>query len=87
MIWESLHNRILVFHPIGSCPRGVPRPGSALVGAVVAIRPLPPTQKGSIPNAAITVQGRSGKTAEIDFVETYARPFDTWQEAINASKL
>lgn len=84
--WESLYGKVLVFHNPADCPCGVCKPRSALVGAVVSFRPLPPTERGAIPNAAVTVKGRSGKELVIDFVESRAAVFATWAEAIKSSE-
>ncbi len=60
----------------------VPLPGAVrAIGAVVASKPTTPAQPGSIPNYILTVRGRSGRTAEVNFVEQHARLFETWHEA------
>ncbi len=47
--------------------------GKVLVGIVEAARYIGKTERGQIPNYSLTVRGASGKTAEVNFVEQYAR--------------
>lgn len=60
--------------------------GARLCGSVVSTKPLPPTERGQIPNSAVTVRGRSGKLLTIDLVEQYASFYTTWDEAIADTK-
>lgn len=83
MIWESLQGKVLRFWPEGTCPNGVSLTGTGLLGQVVSVTPLPPTERGNLPTASVLVQGRSGKQMTINFTETRARVFDTWRDALN----
>jgi len=53
-----------------------------LVGQVIAAKPWADADPGAIPNACLTVRGRSGKTKEVFLVEQYVKLFDTWAEAL-----
>lgn len=58
-----------------------PKTKDRYCGQIVAAKPLPPTARGQIPNALLTVRGRTGKTATVNLVEQYASIHDTWGEA------
>jgi len=81
MIWESLTGKVLAFWPVGQCPNGVAK-SKPLLGAVVSITPLPPTERGNLPTAAVLVRGRSGKEATIDFTECRTQVFEHWKAAM-----
>jgi hypothetical protein len=83
---EAWMNKVVTFQPTGTCPRGRAQPKSAAVGVVIAAKPLPPTERGAIPDCQLTLRGRSGKEAVVSIVENYCAPFPTWDEAIKASK-
>ena len=83
---EAWLNKVVTFHPIGTCPHGVPKPKTCAVGVVIAAKPIPPTQRGNIPDIEVTVRGRSGRDAILSVVENYCASFSTWAEAIKASE-
>lgn len=83
---ESWINKVVTAYLPGSCPRGVPKPRSAIVGVVVSVAPLPPSEPGSVPTAALTIRGRSGKELVVSITDHYCSPFPTWAEAIKASE-
>ena len=67
----------------GAIVYGLPKGGAKkLVGQVIAAVPYGDSQPGAIPNALLTVRGRSGKTKEVVLVDQYAQLFDTWAEAL-----
>ncbi len=51
---------------------GSPLAGKNLVGIVEAATYAGKTERGSIPDYALTVRGASGNTTEISLVENYA---------------
>ena len=67
----------------GAIVQGLPKGGAKkLVGQVVAAKPCANADPGDIPNALLTVRGRSGKTKDVHLVEQYTTLFDTWAEAL-----
>lgn len=67
----------------GAIVQGLPKGGAKkLVGQVIAAKPWADADPGAIPNALLTVRGRSGKTMKVCLVESYVALFDTWEEAL-----
>lgn len=52
-----------------------------VMGEIIKVEPTEPTRRGNIPNALVTVKGRSGKTALVNLVEQHLAAFPTWTEA------
>jgi hypothetical protein len=52
-----------------------------LVGQVVRSVKAPNCKKGDIPNATLTIRGRSGREVQVSLVEQYVRTFDSFLEA------
>lgn len=52
-----------------------------VMGEIVKVEPIEPTRRGKIPNALVTVKGRSGKTALVNLVEQHLAAFPSWSEA------
>lgn len=76
---------ISFYADLGSVELCCPVNGKARVcGQVIGIKPLTRTDK--IPSAALTVRGRSGRTATIDMVEHYVTEHASQAEAVNACK-
>lgn len=68
----------------GAIVYGLPKGGAKkLVGQVVSAKPCADADPGAIPNALLTIRGRSGRTMEVYLVEQYAKLFDTWAEALD----
>jgi hypothetical protein len=68
---------------MGAIVQGLPKGGAKkLVGQVIAAKPWADADPGAIPNALLTVRGRSGKTKDVNLVEQYTTLFDTWAEAL-----
>lgn len=42
-----------------------------IAGQVIGCKPLPHFQPGNIPTCAVTIRGRSGRTATLDFTACY----------------
>lgn len=80
--------QIAAFYPKPGAVIGcVPVAGSIRhVGAVVAVAPTGPTKRGAIPDFAVTIRGRSGRTATVSMVENYVTLFPTWHEAASDAK-
>jgi hypothetical protein len=76
--------KIACFYELqGAVVQGLPKGGAKkLVGQVVSAKPWADADPGAIPNALLTVRGRSGKTKDVNLVEQYAALFDTWAEAL-----
>src|SRR5690554_5102224 len=74
----------------GSLALGLPAPvdsvfdpvAQTVAGTVVRTQPAPPHGPGAIPNAYVTVQGRSGKQVTIDAVACHLRTWASWDEAL-----
>ena len=72
----------------GAIVQGLPKGGAKkLVGQVIAAKPCANADPGNIPNALLTVRGRSGKTKDVNLVEQYTILFDTWAEALEEQNL
>lgn len=68
---------------MGAIVQGLPKGGAKkLVGQVVSAKPWADADPGAIPNALLTVRGRSGRTMDVHLVEQYVKLFDTWEEAL-----
>jgi hypothetical protein len=80
----SYVGKIATFYvQMGAVIQGLPKGGAKkLVGQVIAAKPWADADPGAIPNALLTVRGRSGRTMDVHLVEQYAKLFDTWAEAL-----
>lgn len=80
----SYVGKIACFYALhGAIVQGLPKGGAKkLVGQVTAAKPCADADPGAIPNALLTVRGRSGRTMEVYLIEQYAKLFDTWAEAL-----
>lgn len=57
-------------------------PGVALAaGKVESAVPTDPVGPRRVPNATLTVRGRSGRVAEVDVLTQVVRMCDSWEEA------
>lgn len=72
-----------VFYPsVSDVLRGVVQSHvRPVMGEIIKIQPIEPTRRGNIPNALVTVRGRSGKVAEVNLVEQHLAFFAGWPEA------
>jgi hypothetical protein len=72
-----------VFYPsVSDVIRGVVQSHiRPVMGEIVKVEKLEPTRRGNIPNALVTVRGRSGKVATVNLVEQHLAAFPTWTEA------
>lgn len=62
-----------------------PVPGRLRVcGEIIGVSPLPNFMPGNIPNVAVKVRGRTGKTMTISFVSHYTTIHTSKSEAIKA---
>lgn len=89
MITTEHVGRVAVFYPSASdVLRGVVKSHiKPLVGEIVKVEQTLPTKRGNIPNAIVTVRGRSGAEAKVNLVEQHLSWHSTWQEAFSeASK-
>lgn len=80
----SYVGKIACFYAMqGAIVQGLPKGGAKkLVGQVVSAKPWADADPGAIPNALLTVRGRSGRTMDVHLVEQYVNLFDTWAEAL-----
>lgn len=84
MITTEQVGRVAVFYPSASDVfRGVVKSHiKPLVGEIVKVEPTEPTKRGNIPNAIVTVRGRSGNEARVNLVEQHLAWFPSWKEAL-----
>ena len=71
--WEALIGKIVSFSPDET------NPSSRFCGAVVNVAAAP--DYGLLPSCIATIQGRSGKTMQLDFTKHYMTIHNTWKEA------
>lgn len=88
-ILASYVGKICTFYELqGAIDHGLPKQGAKkLVGQVIAATHFRDAEPGAIPNAELTVRGRSGRTKKCLLVEQYAKLFDTWAEALEEQAL
>jgi hypothetical protein len=83
--YPAMVGKVATFYELrnGMVHHGLPMQGAKmLVGQVVSAKPWADADPGAIPNALLTVRGRSGRTMDVHLVEQYVQLFDTWAEAL-----